>query len=838
MTAEAERGVQVSTAGRRRGPMLRETALLTVLPVLISCVMLWPALLGMGVLAPTDIVVDEPFIGDIQPGVAPPIPVNPMMGDVVDQVLPWRLYARSELRAGRIPLWNPYNVLGTPLLANYQSAVFSPFNVLWLLLPAIWGLGAVAALKWAALGFGMALLLRRLGLGLLPSAFGGAAVQLMAPMAAWLQWPLGESLVWPPWMLLATLGWVDTRRPLWLAVLSAFTAAEMLAGHVETAFYSFALVGAFAAAAVLSIPVPFKAKIGMLGATAGAGALGVAISAAQLLPFLGILPSSWQWVLRQQESVNLIPMDPKAALTLLTPNGFGWPDAYYGPFNWLEAGGYVGSLTLLLAAWGLAAWFTGRRTGPATTLRRRMGPALSPREPLFWALLVATALSMTYGIPPLSLIRALPGFSSSFNFRLISLADMGLAVLGAMGLHHLLTFRGRFLPRPWVGVAAALGAVGLYFLVGGLGVWTVSSQDVAAYTRSWKMWAGALFCVGAAIILLNRTGLLKPRVFAALAIGLLLLDMGRVDWNLNPTSAFNTFYPSNALTDFLASRGITERAAIEGSYAETNRLMAYRLPDYRYYDPTIDNRYRVYTRIMSPVTFNTPDVAYRIHLLLDKPKAPFLSLVGIKWLVTTANLDPNQWQPVPERGPIYRAWLQHNNFVVWENRYAKPYAYLASRLKTVPGEAEARESVKEFTLETINEAIVEDPTAGLPQEVASASNDQPLTKEETQSIQIKANIPGTIEVKLTAEKTRFLVVNEGWSDGWRASVDGKSTPLYRTNYIAQGLVVPPGRHTVALTYDPPLFKLGLAVSGAALLVWTALLIFALRHSRRRARGTG
>src|SRR3972149_12171063 len=35
---------------------------------------------------------------------------------------------------GLFPLWNPYNLLGTPLLAGYQSAVFSP--LLW---PLVFG---------------------------------------------------------------------------------------------------------------------------------------------------------------------------------------------------------------------------------------------------------------------------------------------------------------------------------------------------------------------------------------------------------------------------------------------------------------------------------------------------------------------------------------------------------------------------------------------------------------------------------------------------------------------------------------------------------------------------
>jgi hypothetical protein len=349
--------------------------------------------------------------------------------------------------------------------------------------------------------------------------------------------------------------------------------------------------------------------------------------------------------------------------------------------------------------------------------------------------------------------------------------------------------------------------------------------------QAWKMWAGVLFCLGAALILARLAGLLGVRAFAVLAIGLLLVDLGRANWNFNVTSPVSTFYPSNEMTDFLAGRGITERVAIDAAWGESNRLMAYRIPDVRYYDPAVDNRYRVFMRLMSPRTFTSQYPDYPIHLFLDQPSAPLMSLLGVKWLVTTANFDPNTWQAVPGKGPIYVPWLNHHSFVAWENRYANPYAYLASRIRVVPDERAARQRLQELKLEEVGEVMVED-TAGLPAEVASASNGQPLAEAEVASVSVVANIPGTIRVRLHADKPRLLVVNESWSSGWRARVDGSDTPIYRANYLAQGVVVPSGEHEVVFTYDPPIFKVGLAVSGLSLLGWLGLLVLGLRQWRR------
>ena len=861
MVAVAERQQAGSGVAVGRWQGVREVALLAILPLLVSFVMLWPALLGQGVLGSTDLVTNDPFIGDTTPGLPPPLSANPMINDPVDQFIPWRLYARSELRAGRFPLWNPYNAFGMHFHANYQSQVLSPFNILWMALPPIWGLGFITALKWMLLGLGMGLLLRRLGLGLPASIFGSIAAQLMGPMVAWLQWPHTEALAWIPWLLLAALGWVDTRRLLWLAAFGALVAAEMLAGHIETAFYSFVLAGAFVLAAIGASNIPPRQKWRVLAGLVGVGALGIGIAAAQFLPLLGILTSSWQWVARQGATTHQASLPAEAALTFLAPNGFGWPDAWHGPLNWIEINGYVGALTLLLAAWGLAAAIFSRRApdaGPRSPFVRRLGDALSPRKPLFWALAAVLGAGMAYGIPPISLLRDLPGFSSSLNSRLIAVADIGLVVLAAMGLQRLTEYRA---PSPGqrdenaktrkekkgldarhsslVTRHSSLGAfllvgLGLVFLVDGVRVWFVGSREAEAYVQAWKMWAGVMFCVGAALVLARLAGWLGARALAVLAIGLLLLDLGRANWNFNVTSPVSTFYPSNEMTDFLAGRGITERVAIDAAWGESNRLMAYRIADVRYYDPAVDNRYRVFMRLMSPRTFTSQYPDYPIHLFLDQPSAPLMSLLGVKWLVTTANFDPNTWQAVPGKGPIYVPWLNHHSFVAWENRYANPYAYLASRIRVVPGERAARQRLQELKLEEVGEAMVEGPAgvAGLPPEVASASNGQPLTEAEVDSVSAVANIPGTIRVRLRADKSRLLVVNESWSSGWRARLDGSDIPIYRVNYLVQGVVVPPGEHQVVFTYDPPIFKVGLIVSGVSLLGWLGLLGLGLRQWRR------
>src|SRR4051794_18506084 len=49
-----------------------------------------------------------------------------MGGDVTVEHYPRLAYALAELRAGRLPLWSPMTMVGVPLLANPQLALFYP----------------------------------------------------------------------------------------------------------------------------------------------------------------------------------------------------------------------------------------------------------------------------------------------------------------------------------------------------------------------------------------------------------------------------------------------------------------------------------------------------------------------------------------------------------------------------------------------------------------------------------------------------------------------------------------------------------------------------------------
>ena len=187
--------------GGSRGP-LAGFVLAAAVVAMLPLVLLAPALLPGHVLSSADVLMGSYlFASDRPPGFEP---ANALLTDPVQQMIPWRTLETSELRAGRMPFWNPYAYAGSPLLGNSQSAAFDPLSLPYLLTARTSGATVWVALLRAFLaGFGTLLLARRLGRSPAAAALAGLAYGCGGFMTVWLLYPHASSAAWFPWALLA-----------------------------------------------------------------------------------------------------------------------------------------------------------------------------------------------------------------------------------------------------------------------------------------------------------------------------------------------------------------------------------------------------------------------------------------------------------------------------------------------------------------------------------------------------------------------------------------------------------------------------------------------------------
>jgi hypothetical protein len=372
----------------------------------------------------------------------------PALSDPVLQFVPWLALARRELLAGRLPLWNPHQDGGVPLLGNGQSALGSPltwpalalgidpgWNVS-LLLRAV--LAAAAAFLW----------LRDRGRSREASALGAVAFAVSGPFVAWLEHPHTLVAAGVPLLLLygGRLAERLARRD--LAGLAVATYLVLSGGHPETAFLAAILAATY---------VLFRARgvRGILAPASGA-LLGAGLSAPLLLPFLEYFASSAA-VAGSARRPFLLPLS--ALLRFALPAG---RDSHP-----IEAAATVSLAVLALVPFGLAG------------LRR-------DRERVFWAAAGAALLFLAYGgAPALALGRITGGYLS----RALLLLPLALGFLAASGLDDL------------VGRAASAGRAGA--------ARTAARTLVVAATIELLVFAGGVHAVSADRVVTPETPVLE-----------------------------------------------------------------------------------------------------------------------------------------------------------------------------------------------------------------------------------------------------------------------------------------------------------------------------------------
>lgn len=340
-------------------------------------------------------------------------------GDVYLYFYPYWEAAAAALRAGRLPLWNPYLFMGAPLLANSQVGFFYPLNwPLWLLLPVPYAATASILLH-LALAAGGAYLLARLELRLSPAAAGLSS--LLFALGGYLTAQVEhlnqlQGLAWLPWTLLVAgrpAGWTERRAFLRrLALLGLVLALQLTAGHTQTVFITGVALGLWWLGSVMEQRSQWRRALPALAGLLLAAGLAAALAAVQLLPTLELAgQSSRQGGLPLNEvlSFSLHPLHLSRALL---PG--------YGEALFTEYVAFLPLTALLLALVGAWRW---------------------RREPVVWPplLLLAAGLFLALGRFSGAYIglALLPGFNLfRAPARWLALYALGAALLAGAGYDH------------------------------------------------------------------------------------------------------------------------------------------------------------------------------------------------------------------------------------------------------------------------------------------------------------------------------------------------------------------------------------------------------------------
>lgn len=706
--------------------------------------------------------------------------------DVFRQQLPWVSLVVDEIRAGRWPLWNPYNFSGMPLLANLQSHVFHPTTLLFLLLPLIpaWVIFVVSVPMVA--GISMYLFLREHNRSISASLLGTVGWMGASFIILWLPWgfiPYGIVIL--PLLLWCIEKLLKDNRWWVLFVLLLFT--EIVSGYVQLVLYTLMVVGAYSGFVFFRVGM-HRGKLILLVVLAFVVSFG--LSAIQLLPSWEAYKLSPREGQASSEIFFSYLLQPEYFATLLAPSFFGNPlNHNLFKVQYHETMLFVGIVVLFFA---LVSLFGKKKTKPE------------------WFFLLLGLASILFALPTpfasLLVFLKIPILSSGIPSRIIILTQFSLIILASFGFDR------------WRKGEMRSVFFSLFVLGAGLfSLWFI------AMTHAWQLSLRALFIpslvIGTIAILVVGHRWLGSlgRVVATIFIFIAIIEAVHFFHRNVAFSSWDLIFPTHPVLSWLQDHQNIDRHYGEGRAGFDFNFSTY----YRFFATEgFDSLYpRQYGELLASAhNDQLPKKILRSDAILpashSAQKERLMNLLGIRYIFHQEGyLDQPFSQRLREKNtPLFR----EGETLVVENTDALPRAFLVSNYEVF--------SDRTSLIERLYDPMVDQRRTILLEEDPEIS---PNLGSAEGSVQVESYLPSSVRMLVQTNQPQLLFLSDQWYPGWTATVDGQAAKVYRANDSFRAVVVPAGNHRVQFNYKPELFEIGMKITigslfsflGLSMLLW-------------------
>lgn len=755
--------------------------------------------------------------------------VNPMS----DQLngTPYRYFSADYLHAtGAFPLWNPYILGGLPFLAANHGDAFYPTFIARMVASPDHVLTWAFAVHLMLAGFFTYRFLRAWGIGFAGSLIGGAAYMLGGQIASLVSpghdGKMYVSALTPLVLWMVVRGMRDGVMWAW-GVLALATGLCILSPHFQLTYY----LGVLAAAFTLYLAfrredgrLERRVAIKRLAFAAAAAALGFAIASIHFLPFQEYIPYSPRGNGgRGYDYAVLFSMPPEELISAYVPQFSGILEHYWGRNSLKLHSEYLGASVLLLAA---AAFGTRRHGGFVRfwTITFIVG--------LLWAFGGHTPFyRLVYLLPMMSVVRA-PGM-------IYFIPTLATAILAAVGTERLLAGAKstRFL-------VAGVGIAGVVAILGSGGIFTGIAHAIGGLERSDAIdanasavvigvWRSFLFVgLAAGIIWLRMRGTLGARsALVALAL-CVVVDMWSVDrYYFQWMPPGRLVYASDPAIDYLRKLDQPGRVAVlpvtnlehEGDpYFLGDGMMVHKVRTVTGHQANELQRWVELAGGKSPATPQN----------ILNPN--FWRLANLRFLYTNAEM-PEQVPQLPgvrfvkRVGPVTNA--AGNTVYLYEivgpdspAAWVAPVIVKAPPTAILSGVLDPRFDPKRAALFDDTSSVQGVTVTTLPPQSRVVARTQPI---EAGHIVVDLDAP--------AEQGSALIVSENFYPGWRATIDGKASPVGRADYTLIGVPLPAGARHIVLTYAERAYARGKSLTLIALALTGLWIVAGAVFDRRRMR---
>ena len=776
------------------------------------------------------------------------IPHKPIGGnDNVRMFYPYRTFINDSLSKSQIPLWNPYNFAGSPLLADFQSAVFYPPNLIYFILPQITAWEILVVLQ-PLLGTLFMYIYLRLFIKEKSAAFMGAfSFGFSGFILAWSMENavVGQSAIWLPLILYAIEKFIRDYKTIgdagfkYFLLLVASLSFCILSGFLQVAFYIFIISFFYGIIRIRQAENTQPVKLTLLFLSSFL--ISFLLTAFQLLPSIETLTQSAHNFVNIETVLQTYLLPLRYFVKVLAPDIFGNPATYnyFGQGFYHESIFYLGIIPLIFAFIAI--------------IKKRDNPTVF----FFSALaLISFILGVKSPLTDWLFRLPIPLINSFTPSRIFYVTSFSLSVLSAFGFSYWLKNTQKASREIYITVLFIslflTCLVGFFFIsVYFKSNFLVSHIAQIIVPHSGISLADAKVALKNIILPLFMILTLLPityfrkRTPAIYILVIFLVCLGQFyflqKYALVDDPRF--LYPDHFIFDDILKNQKT-----------ANRFLSFGLPilsdinlqKFTYspdgidpvfpasygqliYAAKIDGRF---TTQIPRIEANLSEYAENENIIDNYRRQRLISLLGVNRIYNYEK-DYKNLKNIPAVFPpdIYTPVWKKDGWQAYQNRQSFPRAFLADSYIVAKNPQEILNLIFDPKIDIRNTIILPEILPGFPPLKNKYENTS--ASDTSSSAEITTYQPNRVIVKTNSQKDEILFLSDNFYPGWTASIDGRQTPIYKADYTFRAVKVPKGSHQIIFLFDPESFKLGAIITLTTLVCLILLRVSRLKYAWER-----
>ena len=695
-------------------------------------------------------------------------------------------------RHGHIPLWNPYQGCGIPLLATAQAQALYPLNVHYLFLPVHIAIGVSTVAHVFLAGAFAFIFMRTRGVSRSGAAvtaiifmFGGTVIERT------FQTSILATAVWLPLVLTAVHLVIHRQRLVDMLLLAASVWMLLTAGWAQLMVYTLYLAGLFVCAELVRTYVKGKTLrqliIPVTLLLAGCVA-GLCLASAQLIPSaelarlsprrLGSLSIEQIMWFHGSDSLRQFARD------FLNPGPASRPRQ-----------AYIGIATLILAFLAIFDTRNRRHIWFFAAMAALFGLlSLGVKTPLYY---------LYHKLPTGDWFRNPGRFRYLWGFSVAVLAGWGTELL-AGGRNDRVSEKNNRFTLP---IALSVSCLAMLVVTTHLGrLYTVGLLAIGAValfstrrTLRYVCRAGLVLLVVCDLYLSVTTLMARPETSGEI--------FKQQEQSLDYVRDKQTLYRTHILREpddwtLIGKAGMLTKTYVTNDYEP---LTLTRFGNFYSYMicgknvcaesiPFLGDWFGTYT-IVNPRLLDLMSVRY----VAQGPGRTFYEEVSHSGLYDLRSAS--------ERYPLVH---EEMGITFYENPLALPHAYAVGKARVIRDDDEMLRFLASEECRPREEVVLE--------------QDDTVVSETTffREANLVEYSPGKVVARVTCPSEGYLVLTDNYFPGWQARVNGRTARILRANYTFRAVQLDAGESEVVFEYKPASFRVGATISVATLLVLVAL----------------